>query len=192
MTGIEAFIDKLEAVFGPRRPGFFEELRRRAPDTLTHELGEAAAATIIGSGARAWPSIRTCTDELRRLAELQTRPPHLTLVYSRRDEERQRKEDEWSHYSTMTADRLVAGKLGQRAANEGWVVGLWDFCRKEHRLPHGSEVSEVIAKSRAAREKIEQAGFSLPHVTKAYHDRVSRLVEITENIPPFMPAEAAQ
>jgi hypothetical protein len=54
----------------------------------------------------------------------------------------------WTKDAIETADKLIASKLGQRAADEGWVLSLHDFCRKQRRLPDAGEVSNLIASAR--------------------------------------------
>ncbi len=50
---------------------------------------------------------------------------------------------EWSKESVAKAYDLLKSPMGRVAANEGWVLGLWDFCRKNGRLPDRKEVGRI-------------------------------------------------
>lgn len=55
---------------------------------------------------------------------------------------------EWSKQAIAKADSLIRCNLGQRAADEGWVLGLHDFCRKKGRLPINHEISVIMANAK--------------------------------------------
>lgn len=46
---------------------------------------------------------------------------------------------EWSAAASRTALDLIRSELGQQAADQGWVAALWDFCRRQRRLPNEAE-----------------------------------------------------
>ena len=50
----------------------------------------------------------------------------------------------WSKPVMAKADNLIRGPLGKRAADEGWILSLHDFCRNEQRLPVNFEISGCI------------------------------------------------
>lgn len=60
-----------------------------------------------------------------------------------------RQDQTWTADALKRADVLLQTQMGQEAADEGWVLSLWDFCRKHSRLPKGAEVADV---KRHARE----------------------------------------
>lgn len=49
-------------------------------------------------------------------------------------------------------DLMVRGPLGKRAVNEGWIVGLWDFCGNRHRLPKEAEIGQLKESSEYVRD----------------------------------------
>lgn len=64
---------------------------------------------------------------------------------------------EWTAERLALADSLCQTELGRRAAREDWILALWDFCRKNSRMPNDFEVKHVIASSRETDDFIEQA-----------------------------------
>lgn len=50
---------------------------------------------------------------------------------------------EWSSESVAKAYDLLKSPMGRAAASDGWILGLWDFCRKNGRLPGPKEVGKV-------------------------------------------------
>lgn len=50
---------------------------------------------------------------------------------------------EWSKESVAKAYDLLKSPMGRGAANEGWVLGLWDHCRKHGRLPDRNEAAKL-------------------------------------------------
>ena len=61
--------------------------------------------------------------------------------------------NEWSDERLDLAFDLDNGELGKRAAREGWISQLYNFCRKEMRLPKSSEIAVCIEQF----ELLEQA-----------------------------------
>jgi hypothetical protein len=49
---------------------------------------------------------------------------------------------DWAAPALKRADALIQSPLGRKAADEGWILSLWDFCRKNMRLPAGSEITK--------------------------------------------------
>lgn len=51
----------------------------------------------------------------------------------------------WTAERIQLADELCAGTaLGKRAAREGWVLHLHDFCRENMRLPDAEQIDQLI------------------------------------------------
>lgn len=55
------------------------------------------------------------------------------------------KAPEFSAERVRWADHLINGEMGKRAARDGWVLSLHDFCRKHGRLPQHHEVDKLKA-----------------------------------------------
>lgn len=51
------------------------------------------------------------------------------------------KDQKWTRSVLQRADDLIQSDLGRQAAEEGWSLSLWDFCREKGRLPDGYEIS---------------------------------------------------
>lgn len=68
---------------------------------------------------------------------------------------------EWSEERQRWAESVMCGARGLRyaepAAEEGWIVSLWDFIRENHRLPNDNE-ARGIRKAHNEREKDLQNG----------------------------------
>lgn len=54
-----------------------------------------------------------------------------------------RSSGEWSTEAVAKAYDLVVTPMGRTAADDGWVLGLWDFCRKHGRLPERREIDRI-------------------------------------------------
>jgi hypothetical protein len=54
----------------------------------------------------------------------------------------------WTKQAIARADSLIRCQLGTRAADEGWVLSLHDFCRTHGRLPVNNEISQCVAYAR--------------------------------------------
>lgn len=55
------------------------------------------------------------------------------------------------------ADDLVGGEMGRKAASDGWISALHQFCRKEMRLPQGHEIKTCIDEARSVDEWTNKA-----------------------------------
>lgn len=64
---------------------------------------------------------------------------------------------EWTAERLALADSLCRTELGRRAAREDWILGMWDFCRKNSRMPDAREVERIITESREADAFIDDA-----------------------------------
>lgn len=108
-----AEIDRLTSGFGP------EALERAA---------SALLRTHVPSNAKPWPSpaeiCKACADAQEALA-----PPRTEEAYP-----------DWSKEALREAYRLIKSPLGEDAARGGWILSLWDFCRKQRRLPQRHEI----------------------------------------------------
>ena len=55
---------------------------------------------------------------------------------------------DWTKEALMRADRMIQSEIGRTAADEGWILGLWDHYRKTGRQPTPREV--LLAKEKAS------------------------------------------
>lgn len=93
---------------------------------------------------------------------------------------------EWSRERIRAANRMLASGIGKKAAAEGWIIGLWDFCRNKNRLPQQHEVPKIVASSREAwrvMKEIDQSNPMAPILNKTaamLRDRRKDLTAIVE------------
>jgi hypothetical protein len=69
---------------------------------------------------------------------------------------------EWSEHRIAEANRMLNSAVGRKAADEGWIIGLWDFCREKGRPPQHHEVPKIIATSREAWRVMKEIDQSNP------------------------------
>ena len=62
--------------------------------------------------------------------------------------------NEWSEERQRLALDLMKGPLGAKAAREGWMVTLYDFCRVNMRLPTEKEAAQYRESGRGFEEKL--------------------------------------
>ena len=70
---------------------------------------------------------------------------------------------EWSAARIAQANRLICCAGGKKAAEDGWIVRLWDFCRENERLPNRAEAEVIIRKFRAAEADFAESGIPLEY-----------------------------
>jgi hypothetical protein len=93
---------------------------------------------------------------------------------------------DWSEQRVAEANRMLDSAVGRKAASEGWIIGLWDFCRQKGRPPQHHEVPKIIASSReawAAMKQIDQDNPMAPILNKTaamLRDRRKDLTAIAE------------
>jgi hypothetical protein len=128
----------------------YGEPRTPDPDEFLTEF----AACLEGCDASA---LRKATDRLIRKSSFWPKPAEVLEAVSSILAERDRQMETTRrppnvHEQFKLATGLVQGPLGKIAARDGWVRGLWDFCRVHERLPGEREQREIIA---SAREHVE-------------------------------------
>lgn len=79
-----------------------------------------------------------------------------TLNVNNRTEDKKKQHLDWAGPALKTADQMIQSEIGRRAADEGWVLSLWNFCRKHNRLPTGSEISGCKQEARGFDEAYAQ------------------------------------
>lgn len=140
-----ALITRLAVVFGvPEHTtdpkAYMDELAR-----LTRSYSEAeqnrAADDLIRSHkptrTKPWPTPHDICEACISAREALTQP--------KVEPEKWR---DWSAGARRKAVDLIRCDLGQAAAEQGWITSLWDFCRKQGRLPNEAEAHRcrVMAK----------------------------------------------
>ena len=129
-------VRRLHVVFGDPShtedaAGFLTELARLIrghPADVQNRAADVLIRTHKPSARRPWPApseiAAACADVADAVAA-QQRPAH---------------DHPWSDRRKRKATDLIVCRLGQQAADEGWITALWDFCRKHERLPNEHEV----------------------------------------------------
>jgi hypothetical protein len=183
----EAFIDKLRAHFGDPKladgvdeavflADYLKELRHYSESCLHL----AATQLITTRDRRTFPTLaeclKVCRDVHEKLAAEVPPPPN---------------KDHWPEHSekrVKKADRLIQCPLGRQAADEGWIMGLHEFCRETGKLPDRYEAERVKAKlmaQLAERRPIEAVGGR--HVAaplfRAWRQREERLKKLVYGTP---------
>jgi hypothetical protein len=57
---------------------------------------------------------------------------------------------EWSKGRVAAANQMICCPMGVQAAQQGWIVWLWDWCREHDGLPNKYDAQKIVAKFRAA------------------------------------------
>jgi hypothetical protein len=69
-------------------------------------------------------------------------------------------EEFWSKGAICKANKLIQSELGRRAAKEGWITGLHDYCRNKGELPSvkysGFALESIIREMKAAAKCVDQ------------------------------------
>ena len=112
---------------------FSELVRARKKDTRTPSPGECLSFCIE---ARRWLEMESNTQQLPQLRA---------------------SSDEWSRERRKLAHDLKRSDLGRQAAREGWIVALWNFCRRNQRLPSGREIDQCKRDSEGIEEIYNRA-----------------------------------
>jgi len=142
MTQTNELLVRLGVMYG--RPdstdpkAFIAEYARQLHEFVPSELTVATDLLLKSREQKTtWPSVKECLDACRAargLARAKSAPPR---------QWEQEAHPEWSPQRRQLANALITSDMGLRAAEEGWIGALWDFCRNHQRLPHGREISKV-------------------------------------------------
>lgn len=65
---------------------------------------------------------------------------------------------EWSKEAVAKAWDLMRSDIGRKAADDGWSSALWDFCRKNRRLPDEGEIAKCKANAASFNEAYGMLG----------------------------------
>jgi hypothetical protein len=103
-----------------------EEVRHGHERGLTIAEWGARATGLAGDRARRGAGIACIANACSRLANLWDA------------------HDQWQREQCTTTDRMMRTTIGRRAARDGWICALWDFCHREKRLPAVQEEMDAI------------------------------------------------
>ena len=118
------------------------------------ELKKAAEIIIATRKYRSFPMVYECREACIEAAKaLKAERPRM---FGGNDDARLPPPD-WAPHRENIANELVMTALGQRAAREGWISALWQFIRKEMRLPNDAEIKTCIADAKGVDEWTERA-----------------------------------
>lgn len=118
------------------------ELHVFSDDVLT-----AAAKKLMRSRLDFFPRVGQCVDACiaeRRFIEGST--PELRDAVAAKSKR--------TRFDSL-ADELIMGPVGRKAARDGWVLGLYDFIRREGRMPTEHETIGIVRASREVGDYID-------------------------------------
>ena len=85
--------------------------------------------------------------------------------------------DAWCREQCAKTDRLMRSDLGRRAARDGWICSLWDYCRASGKLPETQgQVDLIRAQHNDAALKRRRSG---PAMLDKWLQRENRLMALT-------------
>ena len=164
---IQKFVDRLQSVLGPHEKAkpeaLLKELHVHLGKFTEEELQEAATLLFAGQKSKYWPTfgsmviaaeearkkLRKIDDQRTPLGRRMIRDSLGQLIPAKTKSE---EEGYWSRKAFDEADNLVNSDLGRKAADEGWIGDLYDFCRHHRRLPIPCEQHKLIRYSRQTDE----------------------------------------
>lgn len=147
MSGdVNLFLSKVRAHFGDPRlaegveeKDFYADFIRELSYYSDRCLTLAGQKLVASREKRIFPTLAACIGACREVSmQLAAEGP----VQPRKD-----RNPEWSKEAYAEANRLICSEIGRRAAAEGWIIGLWDFCRENRRWPNNFEAKRVMDKS---------------------------------------------
>lgn len=133
-------IARLAVMFGPADfsddPRAFLSEIARLTKSYSEEVLDKAADLLIRSHRptqlKPWPSPSeicvACADAQEMVA-----PSSASNPLAERNQD-------WTKEALDRADRLIQSDIGRKAADEGWILGLWDHYRKTTRQPTAKEI----------------------------------------------------
>lgn len=120
---------------------FIAEYARLLSQYSETELEAAADKIVRVRKFRTWPTIGDCIEVL----ENQRSDSHERNAPQSRTEPTY---PEWTREARAVADKLVNCEMGRKAAREGWILSLHDYCRKNRKLPGPYETGALIESAR--------------------------------------------
>ena len=149
--------------------GFIRELARVTKSYSEPELEKAAdhlLSTFVPTQRKPWPTPAEICCACQDARELLNPPRPIPYRYP-----------DWSPESISKAYKLIVSDVGRRAADEGWILSLWDFCRKKHRLPNASEQVTIKGHAHSFNEafaEVERGKTPLDKMLKALGETMLR------------------
>jgi hypothetical protein len=136
-------LTRLTVVYGlpdvPDEKAWLAEAARLLAGYSKPEMDSAVDHMLKTRRYRSWPSIAECVMACQEARERISEPKWQPVP---------ERFPEWSETRIKQADAMIQCALGRTAADEGWVLGLHDFCRNKGRLPLFNEIPAVKASSR--------------------------------------------
>lgn len=129
---------------------FYQDYQEALSDFTSHELEHAAKLLKTTRTSRTFPVIADCLEAARQARDA-LQPP-----VKKRQQERGTP-PEWTDERQREAGRLICCEMGRQAADEGWLIALWDFCRKNERRPNKFEAEKIAAYSKGTWAYVEDA-----------------------------------
>ena len=137
---VQALLDRLMVVYGEPKThdlkAWAEEYTRQLAGFGSHHWDKAADHLFRHHRIKSWPT----PGEIIAAWEAVSPRPHLAEGP---------KHSDWTEAAIARADRMIQSDMGREAAQEGWITGLHDHCRRNHVMPTPREVASL---KRAARE----------------------------------------
>ena len=157
---IIAFADQVLQHFPPFR--WDEEQEKAWADTLVRELGGFSTEVIDRAGREIvrnrkkpqTPLVSECIDACRNARKLVESISRASLLPV--DGAGQTSNMDWTSDRMKLAWELIVGPLGKQAAKEQWVKSLWNFCRRNSRLPQPNEIEGCKREHREFMEAYRQ------------------------------------
>lgn len=192
-----ALLEPLTAAYGPpAKPDYLEAFYRQWA-RLLHKYSraelEAARDRLLSSFRKApfkpWPDLPDCVAACEDARAAQARGTQLNTSASRKtltwiERERLRREDEaaWSDEAKMEANMLVQSPMGRLAAEQGWILGLHDFCRRHRRLPdpvkEAAAIAEMKVNAKFFDDVFDTCSGALRRAAEIMRDRRGKLREM--------------
>lgn len=122
---------RLGVIYGPPQSvdpkAFLDEMENMLGKYSAEVLDKAADRVIRTHRGRQWPTPSECINACEDVLEVDR-----SHAARKPQDERY---PEWSSSAIAKADKLIQSELGRRAAREGWISTLWDYCRSAGALP---------------------------------------------------------
>lgn len=144
-------LDRLLVVFGPPQSddpaAYLAEVQKLIKAYSSAELDKAADLLLRSHKWFPKPAdiVVACADAREILTPAKT-PDNLNFNTL-----------DWKKENLDRADRLIQSELGRKAADEGWILGLWDHYRKTPRQPSPKEIIRAKQKAEEFNEAYRSA-----------------------------------
>jgi hypothetical protein len=138
-------LEQLGVVYGapdsPDPAAFIAAYAKHMARYTRAELEAAADRIICTRKSKTWPSVADCIAAIEE---------YRAEVYAANKPKAQ--EDDklraWREPAVRAADALINCEMGRKAAREGWILGLHDYCRHHGTLPSPREIAAMMQSAR--------------------------------------------